>query len=198
MRTWVYPNIWVLSVLGLGGSLLIGAPASADSVTVIADPATIVETAPLRPIFVERYAPRMVLPLPTVTTIQQTLPVVVEPSQSTTTTVVEKKTTVQPKTEIKEQLILQSRAAGKPDFITRLSMMKDWINDSQAKGFLSSEEAQSFLSEHASLVSLESELQARGGEKAMADDLEKRLNVLNARVADSMSGPSLAGKGLVR
>lgn len=198
MSTWF--NALTLSVLGLGGSLLLSVPARADSVTVFTDPATIIETAPITPIFVERSTPRLVVPLPTIKTVQtvNTLPVVVDPAKEITTTVVEQKTTVAPKAEVKEQLILQSKASGKSDFCNRLSLMRGWIDDSRAKGLLTDDEVQAFMIEHSALVSLESEMSARGCDKAMSDELEKRLNVLNARVSNAMSGPSLAGKGLIR
>ncbi len=46
MSTWL--NATSLSLLGIGGSLLLSVPAWADSVTVITDPATVIETAPER------------------------------------------------------------------------------------------------------------------------------------------------------
>ncbi|HEY9786337.1 MAG TPA: hypothetical protein V6D17_13100 [Candidatus Obscuribacterales bacterium] len=85
-----------------------------------------------------------------------------------------------------------------PSFKTRISRMKEWVEEGAAKGFLTAAQAEQFRSDVAALEGFDATVAKTPMDRAKTDQMERLLNSLNIRMADAMKGFSIAGSGQLR
>lgn len=97
-----------------------------------------------------------------------------------------KRTVIMSLTPLKKEstTLLSLKIGPIPEFTTRLNLMHGQIQNGLSKGWLDNAEADALMSEHRRLDGMISVLRANYTQKN-ADDIEKGLNLLNIRVADS-------------
>lgn len=80
-----------------------------------------------------------------------------------------------------------------PDYLRRITLMKEQVDLGIAKGWLSAAQADLYKSRLVSLSSMQDDLSAHAFNQALANELERQLTALNIDITDSMKAYSIGG-----
>lgn len=92
---------------------------------------------------------------------------------------------------------LSETFGGHERYAHRLALMLDQINLGAQRGSINSTQADRLRARQSELAGLEAGVRSRGFDKVEADDLEKRINVFNVEISQTLSSANqTAGAGL--
>ncbi|MBY0357536.1 MAG: hypothetical protein K2W82_05995 [Candidatus Obscuribacterales bacterium] len=80
-----------------------------------------------------------------------------------------------------------------PDYLRRITLMKEQVDLGIAKGWLSAGQADLYKSRLVTLSSMQDDLSAHAFNQVLANELERQLTALNIDITDSMKAYSIGG-----